>query len=258
MNRSKSLSFLAGTLAASYLAFGTAAYAQEPNPTSVPAPSGAAITQSGDIFFYKVKVVQRDIDAVNYLHRSGSTRLDFEGTSLLPNARGKAEVKSERGKITVDADFRGLTPANGFGPEFLTYVLWAISPDGRPVNLGEVLPAGTKNNLSVTVPIQAFGLVVTAEPIPLINSSHVRGQLPQTSVQTAIVSISELEDVVATCLHERSGKVFLDITTPETDGGYAPLAALGRGHRAHVEPRNPLLDSGFDDGAFPLAPSGTD
>ena len=144
--------------------------AQEPNPTSVAAPRGAVVTQNGDVFFYKVQVVQRDIDAVNYLHRSGSTRIDFEGTSLLPGASGKAEVKSERGKITVDANFKGLTPANGFGPEYLTYVLWAISPDGNPKNLGEVLPAGTKNNISVSVPIQAFGLIVTAEPYYAVST----------------------------------------------------------------------------------------
>ena len=139
-------------------------FAQEANPTSVPAPQGAVITQSGDVFFYKVKVVRRDIDAVNYLHRSGSTRIDFVGTELLPGGSGKADVKSDRGKLTVDANFKGLTPANGFGPEYLTYVLWAISPDGSPKNLGEVLPAGTKNNISVSVPLQAFGLIVTAEP----------------------------------------------------------------------------------------------
>jgi outer membrane protein OmpA-like peptidoglycan-associated protein len=128
------------------------------------------VTQSGDIFFYKVQVVQRDIDAVNYLHRSGSTEVDFVGTELLPNAKGHAEVKSERGKITVNADFKGLTPANGFGPEYLTYVLWAISPDGRPANLGEILPAGTKNNISVSVPLQAFGLIVTAEPYYAVST----------------------------------------------------------------------------------------
>ncbi len=147
-----------------------AACAQEPNPTSVPAPREAVITQSGDIFFYKVKVVQRDLDAVNYLHRSGSTKVAFQGTNLLPGAHGEAEVKSERGKITVNAEFRGLTPANGFGPEYLTYVLWAISPDGRPANLGEVLPAGTKNNISVSVPLQAFGLIVTAEPYYAVST----------------------------------------------------------------------------------------
>lgn len=170
MNRSRSFHVLAGVLTSGVLFSSLSAPAQEPNPTSVLAPSGAVVAQDGNIFFYKVKVVQRDIDAVNYLHRSGSTKLNFEGTSALPNARGEATVKSERGKITVDAEFKGLTPANGFGPEYLTYVLWAISPDGRPQNLGEVLPAGTKNNISVTVPLQSFGLIVTAEPYYAVST----------------------------------------------------------------------------------------
>lgn len=161
---------LPSLIAASVLASGLTVWAQEPNPTSVAAPSGVAVTQNGDIFFYKVNVVNRDIDAVNYLHRSGPTRIGFEGTNLLPNAKGEATVKSERGKITVDANFKGLTPANGFGPEYLTYVLWAISPDGRPSNLGEVLPAGTKNNISVSVPLQSFGLIVTAEPYYAVST----------------------------------------------------------------------------------------
>jgi outer membrane protein OmpA-like peptidoglycan-associated protein len=152
----------AGLFASSLL---LSANAQEPNPTSVPAPKATAVvTQNGDIFFYKVTAVQRDIDAVNYLHRSGTTHIGFMGTSLLPEARGEADVKSERGGISVHADFKGLRPANSFGPSFLTYVLWAISPDGRPQNLGEVLPAGTKNNIDVTVSLQAFALIVTAEP----------------------------------------------------------------------------------------------
>lgn len=162
--RSLSSLSLPSLVTASVLASGLVGWAQEPNPTSVAAPRGVAVTQNGDIFFYKVNVVNRDIDAVNYLHRSGPTRIGFEGTNLLPGAKGEATVKSERGKITVDANFKGLTPANGFGQDYLTYVLWAISPDGRPTNLGEVLPAGTKNNISVTVPFQAFGLIVTAEP----------------------------------------------------------------------------------------------
>jgi len=141
------------------------ANAQVPNPTSVPAPKTAAVvTQNGNIFFYKVNAVQRDIDAVNYLHRSGNTHIAFVGTNLLPEAGGEADVKSERGGIHVHADFKGLRPANSFGPAFLTYVLWAISPDGRPQNLGEILPAGTKNNIDVTVSLQAFGMIVTAEP----------------------------------------------------------------------------------------------
>ncbi len=167
--RFSSISF-PSLITAGVLASGLTGWAQEPNPTSVPAPRGVAVTQNGDLFFYKVNVVSRDIDAVNYLHRSGPTHIAFVGTNLLPNAKGEATVKSERGKITVDANFKGLTPANGFGPEYLTYVLWAISPDGRPSNLGEVLPAGTKNNLSVSVPLQSFGLIVTAEPYYAVST----------------------------------------------------------------------------------------
>jgi outer membrane protein OmpA-like peptidoglycan-associated protein len=141
-------------------------FAQEANPTSQNSSTqNPEITkQDNGIYLYRVKVVQRDLDAVNYLHRSGSTKIGFKGTTLLPEAKGEAKVTSERGGIHIEARFEGLTPANGFGPEYLTYVLWAISPDGRPNNLGEVLPAGTKNNIDVTTALQSFGMIVTAEP----------------------------------------------------------------------------------------------
>jgi len=144
------------------------ARAQEPNPTSQSAAvtdtnSNPIVEQNG-IYIYRVKVVERNLDSVSYLNRSGSTHLNFEGTSLLPGAKGEAKVTSERGKIAIDAHFDGLTPANGFGREYLTYVLWAISPDGRAQNLGEVLPENTKNNLKVTTALQSFGLIITAEP----------------------------------------------------------------------------------------------
>jgi outer membrane protein OmpA-like peptidoglycan-associated protein len=145
---------------------GPALPAQEPNPMSqqVPPDDNKVTKESEGVYLYRVKVVQRDLDAVNYLHRSASTKIAFKGTPLLPLAKGEAKVESERGGITVDARFEGVTPANGFGREYLTYVLWAITPDGRPNNLGEVLPAGTKNNITVTTALQSFGLIVTAEP----------------------------------------------------------------------------------------------
>jgi outer membrane protein OmpA-like peptidoglycan-associated protein len=149
----------------------TSLSAQEPNPTAQTAPAnetnpnGNPIErQDNGIYLYRVKVVQRDLDAVNYLHRSGSTNIGFKGTTLLPLAKGEAKVTSERGGIHISAKFQGLTPANGFGPEYLTYVLWAVTPDGRPNNLGEILPAGTKTNIEVTTALQSFGLIVTAEP----------------------------------------------------------------------------------------------
>jgi outer membrane protein OmpA-like peptidoglycan-associated protein len=145
----------------------TALFGQEPNPTSQTAPKQdqpQIEKQDNGIYLYRVKVVQRDLDAVNYLHRNGSTNIGFKGTTLMPLAKGQAKVTSERGGIHIEARFQGLTPANGFGPEYLTYVLWAITPDGRPNNLGEVLPAGTKNNIDVTTALQSFGMIVTAEP----------------------------------------------------------------------------------------------
>lgn len=147
--------------------FAVSAIAQEPNPTTVaPGARGGDVVAQGPngIYIYHVKVVERELDAVNYFHRSGSTHVLFEGTNLLPNAKGEAKVQSERGGIHIHAEFKGLTPANGFGPEYLTYVLWAISADGRPQNLGEILPDGTKNNIDVTTSFQSFGMIVTAEP----------------------------------------------------------------------------------------------
>jgi len=115
---------------------------------------------------YKIEVVARDIPAVNYFHRSQETRIGFQGTPLLPNARGWAVVKAEGGRTKIDLHLAGLSPANGFGPEYMTYVVWAITPEGRPVNLGEVLPTGSKDRseMTVTTNLQTFGLIVTAEP----------------------------------------------------------------------------------------------
>ena len=141
--------------------------AQEPNPTTIaPAAQSANVVAEGPngIFIYHVKVVQRELDAVNYLNRRGSTHIGFAGTDLMQSARGEAKVEAHTGKTSIEAKFDGLTPANGFGPEYLTYVLWAISADGRPQNLGELELAGRKASLNVTVGFQAFGMIVTAEP----------------------------------------------------------------------------------------------
>jgi outer membrane protein OmpA-like peptidoglycan-associated protein len=114
---------------------------------------------------YRIEVVARTIKAVNYRHRSDETKVDFLGTTLMPEASGGAYVQSKQGAIEVDARFKHIQPANRFGPEYMTYVLWAITPEGRPVNLGEVLPGRNGSaSLNVTSNLQAFGMVVTAEP----------------------------------------------------------------------------------------------
>ena len=88
---------------------------------------------------YRITVVARTTKAINYNHRSGSTRIGFRGTALMPEARGEAKVQSEQGVIKIDAEMEKLGPATQFGPEYLTYVMWAITPEGRATNVGEVL-----------------------------------------------------------------------------------------------------------------------
>jgi len=148
-------------------------HAQEANPTSIApgAKQADVVTEGKDgIFIYHVKVVQRDLEAVNYVNRNGSTHIAFKGTNLMPNASGEAKVESVTGKTKISTQFRGLTPANGFGPEYLTYVLWAISSDGRPQNLGELELSGDKANIDVSSSYQSFGMIVTAEPYYAVSS----------------------------------------------------------------------------------------
>ena len=113
---------------------------------------------------YRITVVARTTKAINYNHRSGSTEIGFRGTALLPDARGEAKVESRQGVIRIDARMDRLQPATKFGPEYLTYVMWAITPEGRATNVGEVLLDGDKTKLDATTELQSFGLIVTAEP----------------------------------------------------------------------------------------------
>jgi len=114
---------------------------------------------------YRVSVVSRTAQAVNYRHRSGATKIDFQGTDLMRSARGEASVNSKRGRLTVEVEFSDLDKPTAFGNEYLTYVLWAISPEGRAMNLGEVLVGDNRRSkLDVTTDLQAFAMIVTAEP----------------------------------------------------------------------------------------------
>src|SRR5215472_7449280 len=113
---------------------------------------------------FKVNAVAKSTKAINYRHRSGSTEIDFTGTAIMPKAKGHARVDSRSGAISIDANFREVGAASQFGAEYLTYVLWAVSPEGRPKNLGEILLDGGKGSLRVTTDLQVFGLIVTAEP----------------------------------------------------------------------------------------------
>ncbi len=141
--------------------------AQVPNPTQQQPPPPAP-QQINPAPIFRVEVVARTTQAVNYLHRGGSTDIDFRGTAIDAAGKGHAKVESERGVIRVSADFKNLPSPSSYGPEYLTYVLWAISPDGRPVNLGELTLSdwgnGSSSKIEATSDIQTFGMIVTAEP----------------------------------------------------------------------------------------------
>src|ERR1039458_2112433 len=122
-------------------------------------------TTTTQITTFRVNVVSRTVQAVNYRHRGGATKLNFAGTDLMPAATGEAKVESKKGYIEIEVEFANLAKPTTFGTEYLTYVMWAISPEGRAVNLGEVLVGDNdRSKLDVTTDLQAFALVVTAEP----------------------------------------------------------------------------------------------
>ena len=80
---------------------------------------GTLYAQPAPVF--RVTVSARTTKAVSYQHRSGSTKIDFEGTDLLPTGRGQARVESKQGHIQIEAEFNNLQPATKYGAEFLTY-----------------------------------------------------------------------------------------------------------------------------------------
>jgi outer membrane protein OmpA-like peptidoglycan-associated protein len=122
------------------------------------------VTVQNDVPTYHVTIVGRRTQAINFRPRKGETKIDFKGTELSPKAHGDATIKGEKGYIVVDANFETLEPPSKFGNEYLTYVLWAITPEGRTENIGELQVSGDDGELKVSTELQAFGLIVTAEP----------------------------------------------------------------------------------------------
>jgi outer membrane protein OmpA-like peptidoglycan-associated protein len=123
------------------------------------------VDSNGTTSTYQIVVVSRTSRAMSYAHRNGTTKVHFQGTELMPGAAGEARVESKRGTRKIAAEFSGLERPTSFSGEYLTYVLWAISPQGQPMNVGEVLVGDNhRSKLDVTTDLQAFALIVTAEP----------------------------------------------------------------------------------------------
>lgn len=138
---------------------------QEPNPMQNIGQAGQQTGPGNTVPIFKVQVVSRSVAAVSYRDRSNWTKVDFQGTSLAPQAKGLAEVRSQLGHMQIKIGVKNLPAASTFGPLYLSYVLWAITPDGHPSNLGEIVVDSHGNyDGEVTTDLQAFGLIITAEP----------------------------------------------------------------------------------------------
>jgi outer membrane protein OmpA-like peptidoglycan-associated protein len=137
----------------SRFAASAAAQGQNLTPQEEVVPSSAVITKTATAIGYEVG--------------GGSTKVDLQGTELMPDGGGqvKVEIKTNAGRTSVDAEVKGMKPPSTLGSEFLTYVLWAVTPEGRTGNMGEILlNKNGDGKLSATTPAQTFSLVVTAEP----------------------------------------------------------------------------------------------
>jgi len=137
--------------------------AQAPNPVQ----SGVTQSMNGSEPVFRVEVTSRSISAVNYHNRQGSTKINFVGTSLMPEAKGEANVTANTGATRISLHFDHLSNPAQFGPEYLTYVLWAITPEGRAERLGEVTLKDANSRtaeLYATTDLQSYGMIVTAEP----------------------------------------------------------------------------------------------
>ena len=145
--------------ASAALAPGVVSAQTPPNPTQ-----RQTSVAEDQLPLFRITVVGRSTPAINYRPRRGDTKVDFHGTALMPQAVGEAKVSGEQGYMNVEAKFDKFSAASSFGSEYLTYVLWAVTPEGRATNLGEIQIKGNDAEIKVTTELQAFGLIVTAEP----------------------------------------------------------------------------------------------
>ncbi|MBZ5530049.1 MAG: OmpA family protein [Acidobacteriia bacterium] len=135
----------------------------------MPAGAAAQIQSLGATQAQQPQVVSRTTKAVNYRLRTDTVKVEFHGTDLMANATGEARVTGKKSSIEIDAKFENLDDPTKFGLEYLTLVMWAVSPQGRAVNLGELVIDHNNSKLKAITDMSTFGLIVTAEPYFAVN-----------------------------------------------------------------------------------------
>jgi hypothetical protein len=210
-----------------FLAAASVVAAQEPNPTQRP-PAPVQVERTSPVPVFRIEVVSRSTAAVNYLHRQGPTKIDFAGTLLMPGAKGSATVESQRGVINVSAEFKNMATPSSFGSDYLTYVLWAVSPDGRPVNMGELTLSdygnGSRSEIKTTSELQTFGMIVTAEPYYAVtqpSDAVVIENVVRNDTRGVVETINAKYELLPRGVYSRQGKA----------AGFEPI---------HVNKKNPF------------------
>lgn len=107
--------------------------------------------------------VSRTLKAMHF-RQGSSVKIAFQATDQMRGASGEAKIEGKKANVTIDAKFQGLDDATKFGLEYLTYVLWAVSPQGRAESLGELVVEKGNARLKASTDMQTFGMIVTAEP----------------------------------------------------------------------------------------------
>ena len=162
---------------------------------------------------FRVTVISRTIQAVNYHHRSGATKLGFKGTELMPAAHAEAKVESKKGYIEIEVEFHGLDAPTSFGSEYLTYILWAITPEGRPVNLGEILVSGGSSKLV----LGARAEVVDLPRLPALQRREHAGAM--VGDVDPVPYLPPVPGFITAGRHERRRRQRQRISAIQADGG---------------------------------------
>jgi outer membrane protein OmpA-like peptidoglycan-associated protein len=175
---------------------------------------------------FHVTVIQNTITAINYQYRQGPTTIDFKGTVLMPEAKGSAIVESKRGRTEIDASLERMLPPQRFGREYLTYTLWAVTPEGGVRNLAEIVPGGSdKATVHVSTDLQAFGLIVTAEPY---SAARQPGNVVVLENRVRPETVGKIEEVQAKYELMPRGEYTWRGPEPQPDLATAPKVSMDR------------------------------
>ena len=209
---------------------------------------------------YHMSVISRSTQAVDYRHK-GSTKVDVKGTDLDSEIKGEAKVEGKAGGVKIEANLEHLRPANTFGLAYLTYVLWAITPQGRPRNLGELVVHDGKSSVQTITDLQAFALVVTAEPYfavtqpsDLVVAQNVirhdtKGGVEPVDVRFELISRDTYNSQVQPInspVYEVSNKTPLDLLEARNAVRIAKDAGAGQYAAAELQKAQDLLNQAED------------